>query len=38
MVERPRMSNKLCVLLNRGFYPLWLNADIVLCDGGGAVL
>ena len=31
-------SQKLCVSLNRGFNPLWLNADITLCNGGGAVL
>ena len=32
------MSNKLCVLFNRRLYPLRLNTDIPLCDGGGAVL
>lgn len=32
------LSNKLCVVLYCRFYPLWLNADISLCHGGGAVL
>lgn len=29
---------KLCVVLYCCFYPLWLNADISLCHGGGAML
>lgn len=32
------LSNELCVVLYCRFNPLWLNADIALCDGGGAVL
>ena len=31
-------SNKLCMVLNGLFYPLRLNAEISLCDGGGAML
>lgn len=31
-------SNELCVVLYCRFYPLRLNANVTLCDGGGAVL
>ena len=32
------LSNELCVVLYCRLYPLRLNTDIPLCDGGGAVL
>ena len=31
-------SNELCVVLDCCLYPLRLNTDVSLCDGGGAVL